>query len=189
MARAKVAIGPAIDDGFYYDFGFPQPISSDDLDRIDAEMRRILAAEHPFRRTDGGPRTSWRPGSGTRQQPYKQELVEGLPDGEISLYLQDGFEDLCRGPHLQTTRPIKAFKLLTTAGAYWRGDSQRPMLTRIYGTAFFNQADLDEYLHRLEEARRRDHRRLGRELDLFHIAESSRARPSGTRRGWSSGTS
>ena len=103
-------------------------------------------------------------------QPYKLELARDLPDGEISLYTQDGFEDLCRGPHLQTTKPIKAFKLLSTAGAYWRGDSDNPMLTRIYGTAFFDQAALDEYLERIEQARLRDHRRLGRELDLFHFS-------------------
>ena len=113
----------------------------------------------------------------SEQQPYKLELVQDLPDGEISLYTQDGFEDLCRGPHLQTTKPIKAFKLLSTAGAYWRGDSRNPMLTRIYGTAFFNQADLDAHLHRLEEARRRDHRRLGRDLDLFHTSEVSPGAP------------
>ncbi len=175
--QAKVAIGPAIDDGFYYDFEFPQPISSDDLDRIDDEMRRILATEHPFERTDGVSKDELVARYRDEAQPYKQELVEGLPDGDISLYRQDDFEDLCRGPHLQTTKPIKAFKLLTTAGAYWRGDSQKPMLTRIYGTAFFKQADLDEHLHRIEEARRRDHRRLGRELDLFHTAESSPGGP------------
>ena len=175
--QAKVAIGPAIDDGFYYDFEFPQPISSDDLDRIDDEMRRILATEHPFERTDGVSKDELVARYRDEAQPYKQELVEGLPDGDISLYRQDDFEDLCRGPHLQSTKPIKAFKLLTTAGAYWRGDSQKPMLTRIYGTAFFKQADLDEHLHRIEEARRRDHRRLGRELDLFHTAESSPGGP------------
>src|SRR5207245_9826526 len=101
----------------------------------------------------------------SEHQPYKAELLRDLPEGEISLYTQDGFEDLCRGPHLQTTKPIKAFRLLSTAGAYWRGDAANPMLTRIYGTAFFDQAALDEYLERVEQARLRDHRRLGRELD------------------------
>ncbi len=174
---AKVAIGPAIDGGFYYDFEFPEPISSADLERIEEEMRRILSSEHEFVRTDGVSRDELIARYRDDAQPYKQELVEGLEDGSISLYTQDGFEDLCRGPHLQTTKPIKAFKLLSTAGAYWRGDSANPMLTRIYGTAFFRQSDLDEHLHRLEEARRRDHRRLGRELDLFHTAESSPGGP------------
>ena len=110
-------------------------------------------------------------------QPYKLELVEALADGEISVYDQDGFEDLCRGPHLQTTKPIKAFKLLSMAGAYWRGDSSKPMLTRIYGTAFFDQQSLDDHLERLEQARRRDHRRIGRELHLYHSSEVSPGGP------------
>ena len=170
--ETKVAIGPAIADGFYYDFEFPEPISADDLDRIEARD-----APHPAQPSTrscaptASTSTSPERASPSEQQPYKLELVEALPDGEISLYTQDGFEDLCRGPHLQTTKPIKAFKLLSTAGAYWRGDSDKPMLTRIYGTAFFNQADLDAYLQRMEEARRRDHRRLGRELDLFHFSD------------------
>src|SRR5205807_724783 len=110
-------------------------------------------------------------------QPYKLELAEALPDGEISLYRNDDFEDLCRGPHLRTTAPIRAFKLLSQAGAYWRGDASNPMLTRIYGTAFFKQADLDEHLRLLEEARKRDHRRLGRDLGLFHFSEVSPGSP------------
>ena len=173
----KVAIGPAIADGFYYDFEFPEPISADDLGQIEDEMRAILRSEHPFVRADRVPKSRVLERFASEQQPYKLELVQDLPDGEISLYTQDGFEDLCRGPHLQTTKPIKAFKLLSTAGAYWRGDSRNPMLTRIYGTAFFNQADLDAHLHRLEEARRRDHRRLGRDLDLFHTSEVSPGAP------------
>jgi threonyl-tRNA synthetase len=173
----KVAIGPAIADGFYYDFEFPEPISADDLGQIEDEMRAILRSEHPFVRADRVPKSRILERYASEQQPYKLELVQDLPDGEISLYTQDGFEDLCRGPHLQTTKPIKAFKLLSTAGAYWRGDSRNPMLTRIYGTAFFNQADLDAHLHRLEEARRRDHRRLGRDLDLFHTSEVSPGAP------------
>jgi threonyl-tRNA synthetase len=173
----RVAIGPAIADGFYYDFQFDQPISADDLDAIEQEMRRILAAEHPFERTDGVDKAEILARFQAEGQPFKLELARDLPDGEISLYTQDGFEDLCRGPHLQTTKPIKAFKLLSTAGAYWRGDSANPMLTRIYGTAFFRQADLDAHLERLEEARRRDHRRLGRELDLFHFSDVSPGSP------------
>ena len=111
-------------------------------------------------------------------ETYKVEIAEGLPEGEqVTFYEQDGFVDLCRGPHLQTTKPIKAFKLTSLAGAYWRGDSDKPMLTRIYGTAFFDQAELDAHLERIEEARRRDHRRLGRELDLFHLSDTSPGSP------------
>jgi threonyl-tRNA synthetase len=175
--EVKVAIGPAIADGFYYDFEFPEPVSAADLDRIDAEMRRILKTEHTFVRTDGVSKTDLERRFAEERQPYKLELVEALPEGEISLYTQDGFEDLCRGPHLQTTKPIKAFKLQSLAGAYWRGDSEKPMLTRIYGTAFFDQAGLDDYLQRMEEAMKRDHRRIGRELDLFHFSETSPGSP------------
>ena len=173
----RVAIGPAIDDGFYYDFEFPEPVSADDLGRIEEEMRRILAAEHPFVRTDGVDKAQLAEQFRGEDQPYKLELVEGLADGDISVYDQDGFEDLCRGPHLQTTKPIKAFKLLSMAGAYWRGDSSKPMLTRIYGTAFFDQQSLDDHLERLEQARRRDHRRIGRELHLYHSSEVSPGGP------------
>ena len=173
----RVAIGPAIDDGFYYDFEFPEPVSADDLGRIEDEMRRILAAEHPFVRTDGVDKAELAEQFRGEDQPYKLELVEALADGEISVYDQDGFEDLCRGPHLQTTKPIKAFKLLSMAGAYWRGDSSKPMLTRIYGTAFFDQQSLDDHLERLEQARRRDHRRIGRELHLYHSSEVSPGGP------------
>ena len=174
---AKVAIGPAIEDGFYYDFEFSEPISADDLGRIEAEMRRVLEKEQTFVREDGIDKAALLERYREEAQPYKLELVEGLEDGSISLYRNDDFEDLCRGPHLQTTKPIKAFKLLSTAGAYWRGDAANTMLTRIYGTAFFRQADLDAHLARLEEARRRDHRRIGRELDLFHLADVSPGSP------------
>ena len=173
----RVAIGPAIDDGFYYDFEFPEPVSADDLGRIEEEMRRILAAEHPFVRTDGVDKAQLAEQFRGEDQPYKLELVEALADGDISVYDQDGFEDLCRGPHLQTTKPIKAFKLLSMAGAYWRGDSSKPMLTRIYGTVFFDQQSLDDHLERLEQARRRDHRRIGRELHLYHSSEVSPGGP------------
>jgi threonyl-tRNA synthetase len=177
--NARIAIGPAIEDGFYYDFEFPDgPPGEADLERIEAEMRKILAA---------GPHSIVRSLT-TREEAvarfrgederYKVELAEGLPEGEeITEYTQDGFVDLCRGPHLQDTRPIRAFKLLSLAGAYWRGDSNNTMLTRIYGTAFFTQKELDDYLHRLEEARRRDHRRLGAQLDLFHFSEVSPGSP------------
>ena len=173
----KIAIGPAIADGFYYDFEFSQPLGADDLERIEAEMRRILATEAAFVREDDVDKTGLVRRFQTERQPYKLELVEGLPDGDISLYRNDDFDDLCRGPHLQTTAPIRAFKLLSQAGAYWRGDSSKPMLTRIYGTGFFKQADLDEHLRLLEEARKRDHRRIGRELDLFHTSDTAPGAP------------
>jgi threonyl-tRNA synthetase len=176
---AKIAIGPAIDDGFYYDFEFPEgPPGEADLERIEAEMRRILAAgPYPIER-----RLTTRDEAVARfrdeHEPYKVELAEGLAEGEeITEYTQDGFVDLCRGPHLQDTKPIRVFKLTSLAGAYWRGDSRNTQLTRIYGTAFFTQKDLDEHLHRLEEARRRDHRRLGAQLDLFHFSEDSPGSP------------
>jgi threonyl-tRNA synthetase len=174
---AKIAIGPAIADGFYYDFEFPEPIGPDDLERIEAEMRKILQHQAEFRREDDVDKAELMERFRAERQPYKLELAEGLPDGEISVYRNDDFEDLCRGPHLQSTGPIKAFKLLSQAGAYWRGDSSKPMLTRIYGTAFFKQADLDEHLRLLEEARRRDHRRIGRELDLFHTSDVAPGAP------------
>jgi threonyl-tRNA synthetase len=173
----KIAIGPAIADGFYYDFEFSQPLGADDLERIEAEMRRILATEAAFVREDDVDKAALVRRFQTEQQPYKLELVEGLPAGDISLYRNDDFDDLCRGPHLQTTAPIRAFKLLSQAGAYWRGDSSKPMLTRIYGTGFFKQADLDEHLRLLEEARKRDHRRIGRELDLFHTSDTAPGAP------------
>ncbi len=173
----KIAIGPAIADGFYYDFEFSQPIGPEDLERIEAEMRRILATEAAFVREDDVDKAELVGRFQAEHQPYKLELVEGLPEGDISLYRNDDFEDLCRGPHLQTTAPIRAFKLLSQAGAYWRGDSSRPMLTRIYGTGFFKQADLDEHLRLLEEARKRDHRRIGRELDLFHTNDTAPGAP------------
>jgi threonyl-tRNA synthetase len=173
----RVAIGPPIADGFYYDFEFPEPVGPDDLARIEEEMARILREEHRFERRDDVARDEALERFRAAGQTYKAELVEGLDEGTISFYEQDGFVDLCRGPHLQTTKPIKAFKLLSLAGAYWRGDAARPMLTRIYGTAFFSRKDLEEHLHRLEEARRRDHRRLGRELDLFHFDDHSPGSP------------
>ncbi len=176
---AKIAIGPAIDDGFYYDFEFPDgPPGEADLERIEAEMRRILSAgPYPIER-----RLTTRDEAVARfraeDEPYKVELAEGLAeDEEITEYTQDGFVDLCRGPHLQDTKPIRAFKLTSLAGAYWRGDSRNKQLTRIYGTAFFTAKDLEEHLHRLEEARRRDHRRLGAQLDLFHFSEDSPGSP------------
>jgi threonyl-tRNA synthetase len=178
--RVKVAIGPPIENGFYYDFDFPQPVNEDDLVRIEAEIGRELAEGREWVREDTT-RDEARARFELEGEPYKVELVDSA-EGEISLYTQShegsaDFTDLCRGPHLQTSAPIKALKLTGLAGAYWRGDSSKPQLTRIYGTAFYSQADLDAHLERLEEARKRDHRRLGTELDLFHLSEHSPGSP------------
>ena len=171
----KVAIGPPIENGFYYDFEFPEPISEDDLPRIEEEIRRELEEGRDWTReevTAEEARTRFE----AEGEPYKVELV-GTAEGPISFYTQGDFTDLCRGPHLQNSSPIKAIKLTGLAGAYWRGDEHNTQLTRIYGTAFYSQADLDSYLARVEEARRRDHRKLGRQLDLFHLAENSPGSP------------
>jgi threonyl-tRNA synthetase len=171
----KVAIGPPIENGFYYDFDFPEPISEADLEPIEAEVRREIAEGREWSREvisrDDAVRRFEAEG-----EPYKVELV-GTAEGDISLYSQGAFTDLCRGPHLQNASPIKAFKLTGLAGAYWRGDERNKQLTRIYGTAFYSQADLDAYLERLDEARKRDHRRLGVQLDLFHFDEHSPGSP------------
>ena len=167
----KVAIGPPIENGFYYDFDFPEPIHEADLERIEAELRRELAEGREWTREEVS-----RPDAKARfeaeGEPYKVQLVDSADD-PISLYTQGDFTDLCRGPHLQNSKPIKAVKLTSLAGAYWRGDSSQPQLTRIYGTAFYRKEDLDAYLERLEQARARDHRRLGGQLDLFHFDEHS----------------
>jgi threonyl-tRNA synthetase len=171
----KVAIGPPIENGFYYDFEFPEPISEADLEAIEAEVVRELKEGRTWSREEIS-RDDARARFEAAGEPYKVELV-GTAQGDISLYTQGDFTDLCRGPHLQTSKPIKAFKLTGLAGAYWRGDEKNTQLTRIYGTAFFDQGDLDAYLERLEEARRRDHRRLGVQLDLFHLDEVSPGSP------------
>src|SRR5205823_1797359 len=171
----KIAIGPPIENGFYYDFEFPEPIHESDLERIEAEIGRELKEGRSWERKEVS-REEARERFLAEHEPYKVELVD-TAEGEISLYTQGDFTDLCRGPHLQDSSPIKAVKLTGLAGAYWRGDEKNPQLTRIYGTAFFNQADLDAYLERVEEARRRDHRRLGPQLDLFHFSEHSPGSP------------
>jgi len=171
----KVAIGPPIENGFYYDFEFPSPINDDDLARIEDEVRRELAEGRSFTRaeiTAGEARARF----AAEDEPYKVELVD-TAEGEITLYTQGDFTDLCRGPHLQGSGPIKAFKLTSLAGAYWRGDEKNTQLTRIYGTAFYAQKDLDAHLERLELARTRDHRRLGPQLDLFHFDQHSPGSP------------
>jgi threonyl-tRNA synthetase len=171
----KVAIGPPIENGFYYDFEFPEAISEEDLPRIEDEIRRELEEGREWRREEVSAAEA-RKRFEAEGEPYKVELV-GTAEGPISFYTQGEFTDLCRGPHLQNSKPIKAIKLTGLAGAYWRGDEHNKQLTRIYGTAFYSQADLDAYLERLEEARRRDHRKLGTQLDLFHLAENSPGSP------------
>jgi len=171
----KVAIGPPIENGFYYDFEFPEPIGEDDLPRIEDEIRRELEEGREWSREEVSADEARRRFE-AEGEPYKVELV-GTAEGPISFYTQGDFTDLCRGPHLQNSKPIKAIKLTSLAGAYWRGDEKNTQLTRIYGTAFYSQADLDAYLERLEEARRRDHRKLGQQLDLFHLAENSPGSP------------
>jgi threonyl-tRNA synthetase len=171
----KVAIGPPIDNGFYYDFEFPEAIGEEDLPRIEEEIRRELEEGRQWRREEVSAAEA-RKRFEAEGEPYKVELV-GTAEGPISFYTQGEFTDLCRGPHLQNSKPIKAIKLTGLAGAYWRGDEHNKQLTRIYGTAFYSQVDLDTYLERLEEARRRDHRKLGTQLDLFHLAENSPGSP------------
>jgi threonyl-tRNA synthetase len=171
----KVAIGPPIENGFYYDFEFPEPIHEADLPRIEEEIMRELQEGRAWRRQQVS-REEARKRFEQEGEAYKVELVD-TADGDISLYTQGDFTDLCRGPHLQDSKPIKAIKLTGLAGAYWRGDEHNKQLTRIYGTAFYSEADLKEYLERVEEAKRRDHRRLGRELDLFHLQEASPGSP------------
>jgi threonyl-tRNA synthetase len=171
----KVAIGPPIENGFYYDFDFPEPISDSDLEQIEAEVNRELAEGRSWEREEVS-RDEAKARFEAEGEPYKVELVDSAA-GEISLYTQGDFTDLCRGPHLQDSKPIKALKLTHLAGAYWRGDSTRPQLTRIYGTAFYSKDDLDADLAQLEEARKRDHRKLGRELDLFHLSDESPGSP------------
>ena len=165
---AKFAIGPAIEDGFYYDFELPRPLTPEDLPVIEQKMRDIIKANLPFNHKEI---TKDEAGKLFETQPYKLELIRELPDEKVGIYQQGGFTDLCRGPHVSSTGEIKAFKLTSIAGAYWRGDEHKQMLQRIYGVAFGSQKELDDYLARLEEAKRRDHRKLGRELDLFLIPE------------------
>jgi threonyl-tRNA synthetase len=173
--QARYAIGPPVEDGFYYDFDVPEPFTPEDLERIEARMREIVAEGQPFVREELGREEALRLFA---DQPYKREIIEAVDEsegaggpggaqGRVTVYRNDGFVDLCRGPHVPTTADVPAFKLTRVAGAYWRGDESRPQLQRIYGTAWESEEALAAYLHRLEEAERRDHRRLGLELDLF----------------------
>jgi len=182
--EAKIAIGPPIEDGFYYDFDLPRPLTPEDLEDVEARMREIIAGDFEFQREVLSAEEAQ---ERFADQPYKIELIEGLEAGgmdeygepiqekpEISIYTHDIFTDLCRGPHVESTKKInpKAVKLLNVAGAYWRGDERRPMLQRIYGTAWASADELDKYLWKLEEAKKRDHRRLGKELDLYSVSEA-----------------
>ena len=168
--EAKFGIGPAIEDGFYYDFELPRALTTEDLPTIEAKMREIVAADLPFTKEEMDKAKAMKLFSA---QPYKLELIEELPDETVTIYRQGNFVDLCRGPHVSSTGDIKAFKLTSIAGAYWRGDEKRPMLQRIYGVAFETDAELEDYLARLVEASKRDHRKLGKELDLFSLHEDA----------------
>lgn len=166
----KVAIGPAIEDGFYYDFERQEPFTPDDFELIEKKMAEIIAARLPFARTSL-PKSEAIDLFKRKKEPYKIELLADIAEKTVSIYQQGDFTDLCRGPHLPTTGDINAFKLLRVAGSYWRGDEKRPMLQRIYGTAFPDKQALKKYLEQLEEAKKRDHRRLGKELGLFTIQD------------------
>jgi threonyl-tRNA synthetase len=179
--RAGIGFGPPIEDGFYYDFAVDQPFSPEDLQRIEARMGEVAARDFPFVREEV---TREEANRRFKDDPLKLERIADLGDDEvISVYTDGPFVDLCRGPHVPSTGRLKHFKLLNAAGAYWRGDSRRQMLQRIYGTAWFRQEDLDAYLHRLEEARKRDHRKLGKELDLFVFHPFAPGAPFWTDRG------
>jgi len=182
--EGKVAIGPPIEDGFYYDFELPRPLTPEDLEEIENRMREIIKNDSPFVREEVSAEQAREI---FEDQPYKLELIEGLEKGDvdehgdpveekqvITIYKSDAFVDLCRGPHMESTGKIhsKAIKLMNVAGAYWRGDENNPMLQRIYGTAWLSPKDLKQYLWRLEEAKKRDHRKLGRELDLYSISDA-----------------
>lgn len=167
---AKFAIGPAVEDGFYYDFDLPRTLTMEDLPAIEAKMKEIIAAKQPFIREEISTAEALQI---FYDQPYKIELINDLGADRVTIYRQGDFVDLCRGPHLQSTGDVKAFKLTSVAGAYWRGDEKRPMLQRIYGVAFTNQADLDAHLQKIAEAAKRDHRKLGKELDLFSLHEDA----------------
>ncbi|MFA5104043.1 MAG: threonine--tRNA ligase [Candidatus Margulisiibacteriota bacterium] len=165
---AKLAIGPAIEEGFYYDFDLPRPLTEEDLPKIEAEMSDIIKRNIPFERLELSKLKASELLEKADEQ-YKIELLGEIPDEIVSFYKNGDFTDMCRGPHLSSTGKVKAFKLLKIAGAYWRGDEKNAMLQRIYGTAFDTRKELDEYVTRMEEALKRDHRRLGKELDLFNI--------------------
>jgi threonyl-tRNA synthetase len=182
--EAQVTIGPVIEDGFYYDFAFKRGFSEEDLEKIEARMKELAKQDMPVERSVM-PRDDAVDFFRNMGEEYKARIIEDIPKGEeLSLYRQGDFIDLCRGPHVPSTGKLKAFKLRKVAGAYWRGDSRNEMLTRVYGTAWTSKKDLDEYLHRLEEAEKRDHRKLGRALDLFHMQEEAPGMIFWHDRGW-----
>ncbi len=168
--EAKFGIGPAIEDGFYYDFDLPRPLGPEDLPAIEARMREIITANLPFSSEEISVKEA---NKLFADQPYKIELIRDLGADKVTIYRQGKFTDLCRGPHVKSTGEVKAFKLISVAGAYWRGDEKRPMLQRIYGVAFARSVDLEEHLKKLAEAAKRDHRKLGKELDLFSLHEEA----------------
>jgi len=168
--EARFGIGPAVEDGFYYDFDLPRPLGMEDLPAIEARMREIIAANLPFTSKEISIKEAKKLFA---DQPYKIELINDLGEEKVTIYKQGNFIDLCRGPHVKTSGEVKAFKLTSVAGAYWRGDEKRPMLQRIYGVAFTSGVDLEEYLKRMAEAAKRDHRKLGKELDLFSLHEEA----------------
>lgn len=176
FAGAKVSIGPSIEDGFYYDFEYAETFTTDDFPKIEKRMREIIAADHLFVREEL-PRQKAVELFASRSEDYKVELINDLPADVslVSIYTEGGYIDLCRGPHIPSTGKIKAFKLLSVAGAYWRGDERNKMLQRIYGTGFADEQALNDHLNLLEEAKKRDHRRLGKELDLFQINDEAGA--------------
>ena len=176
---SKLGIGPVIENGFYYDIDMPAKISEDDLPRIEAAMRQIIAASEPFKREEWSKAEALEHYSSRDDNPYKREIIQELPDDEQISFYRTGSDwvDLCRGPHVDSSSRIGAFKLTSVSGAYWRGDERRPMLQRIYGTAWATQDQLDHYLWQIEEARRRDHRKLGRELELFFFDEVAPGQP------------
>src|SRR6187397_713804 len=170
---AQVTIGPVIENGFYYDFAYKRPFTPEDLAAIEAKMTELAKKDEPVSRRVL-PRDEAVAHFNAMGEAYKAEIIAGIPSAEpVSLYREGKFEDLCRGPHVPSTGKLRHFKLMKVAGAYWRGDHRNEMLQRIYGTAWASKDDLQKYLTRLEEAEKRDHRRLGRELDLFHIDEHS----------------
>jgi len=169
--KVKIAIGPAIENGFYYDFDFEEPLTEADLPKIEKEMKNIIDEDHPIERKEISKKEAVKYFTNLNE-PYKLAIINELSENEkIFLYSQGDFTDLCRGPHISSTGKIKAFKLLSVAGAYWRGDEKNKMLSRIYGTAFIDKKKLNKYLNFLEEAKKRDHRKLGKQLDLFGVSE------------------
>src|SRR6185436_3450897 len=181
---AQVTIGPVIEDGFYYDFSYQRPFTPEDLAAIEKRMQEIARRDIKVER-QVLPRDEAVKFFKDQGEHYKAEIIAAIPGGEaISLYRQNNFIDLCRGPHVPSTGKLKVFKLMRVAGAYWRGDSKNEMLQRIYGTAWGKKEDQDAYLHRLEEAEKRDHRKLGKQLELFHTQEEAPGMVFWHPRGW-----